>query len=174
MAKIVHQTGRDGSGHYFTKIEEGKVLELEGGVAIVRTLQGKVYWKPDEGPELLAWAGAHWRAEISKERARKKAQAEVNMTLGRLRSYYDRTGRRWEVEREEERKAKRDAEIAASRARARLREAAPRLRAALKALTEHCVAAGWCEGDRALAILEAQAALEEAEHGKPASAPAAA
>lgn len=85
---------------YITRIEEGQGMSL-ARASIEATLTGVVYWVNPDGSEERAWATSSY---IGGDR--RKIQAQLNLTVGRLRAYLARTGRRWDVEQREARDLK--------------------------------------------------------------------
>ena len=65
---------------------------------------------------------------------KRSVRGPLNIQLGRLRSHLERTGKRWELERQAEINAKNAAKKAEREARQRVKDAAPELLVAVEAL----------------------------------------
>jgi hypothetical protein len=124
------------AGEYLVKVEEGHGMSFSGrNAGIHKTYQAVIYFqRAADGALERAWSGPSYFQDS--DRNKRRTRAPANLTLGRLRSHLARTGKRWEVERDQERQAKRAANEAAKQAQLRMRAAAPVMLAALKAANE--------------------------------------
>lgn len=119
---------------YLVKIKTGSGMSMSE-LKVRDTLNCDIVFIDESGKETHAlhidsyFAG---RTEADNKRIVKRMRAKANIQLGRLRAYREREGRRWEVVKEEECRAKREADRLEARKKQAIRDAGPALLAALK------------------------------------------
>lgn len=116
------------TGQYVVDVEHGQAMGMND-LKIRPTICAVVKF---DGDGAVAWRGnRYWAGQEPRN-----MKAAAGKMRKRWQSYYERTGKRFEVEEREKREAKRAEEKARKEAARRVRDAAPELLEALKRLID--------------------------------------
>lgn len=125
-------------GDYEVRITEGRALSLSNiGKGMQPTWRGELVFVDEDGTVTRTQeSSSYFQCDDHNKR---RTRAPLNIALGRYRSYYKRTGRRFEIEQRERYEAERKAKEEEKAARLRLCDAAPDMLEALRLVAETMV-----------------------------------
>jgi len=153
-------------GEYRVVVEGGSGMSLGPKVDIAATWTARIYFvRASDGVGEHAWTGSsYWQRDDPNKR---RTRAKANVTLGRLRSHLARTGSRWEVERDRERREKEAARKAERERLERMRKAAEPMFAALNVVALTPKVRKYLKRADPMALKQVDAALKLANEGSP-------